>query len=147
MFQSLDAAAFRKLPLHNLPTHFTVALCPGLPGSAPAFWVLTRLLCIPSQIRSTEQQHLFCFLSLGIHFKVPPTAKCVLPVSLLLAFATQTCSPLHPHNLLLFSFVVCSSRSSSSPPCLRGLASLLSPGWNLFIMLPQPEKMPIFPHS
>lgn len=105
------------------PSQFIAFLCPGLPGVSPALWLLTQFLGLPSQIRhSKEQPRLFCFLSLGISFKVPPHGQRVLLVCLLLAFATPAGSPLHPHNLLLFSLVRCSPQSNSSPQ-----ASVASP--------------------
>lgn len=131
-----DPAAFPQLPLHNL-------LLPQVPGFLHQFWSLTRLLCVPSQRHSKEQPHLFCCLSLGISFKVPPTAKCVLLVSLLWPLLPGPAALSHPRNLLLFSFFI-RVPVGSFPTMLCGPASLLNPGWNLFITLPQPEKMPVF---
>ena len=106
----------------------------------PAAWPFLLIL-----VAYKVSLHSISFLSFsGAVSKLPATAKGVLLVSLLQPLQVQVCLLSHPHNLLLFSFLISSPESASSPPCLCGLASLLSPGWNLFIMLPQPEKTPIF---
>ena len=106
----------------------------------PAAWPLVLIL-----VAYKVSLHSLSFLSFfGAVSKLPATAKGVLLVSLLQPLQVQVRLLSHPHNLLLFSFLISSPESASSPPCLCGLASLLSPGWNLFIMLPQPEKTPIF---
>lgn len=92
-------------------------------------------------IDAARSNCIFSVSFFGDQFQSTPDSQmCVAGV-----FVVGLSAPLsRPHNLQVFPSVTRHPRSVLSLPCLGRLASLLNPGWNLFITLPQPEKMPIF---
>lgn len=122
---------------------------PPQPSFAPGAWLSASILVAYKvtlrAVLKAQQGAATSFLLpfFGDQFQSSPHGQMRVAGVFVVAFAARPAALSHPRNLLLFSFFI-RVPVGSFPTMLCGPASLLNPGWNLFITLPQPEKMPVF---